>query len=174
MANGSSNAQHDVPSQSGRDAHGLTVGDRSVTGAPHGWPDLEEGTKVYPLATVDVEQQGDISVARLRGEIDTSNVSEIGEALGAAAAGAGSRDMVIDLSGVAYLNSATVKLLFDLAEEMHKRHQQMRLVMSEAAPMRKLILLLKFHLVVPLDKTTDDALAHIRTRGAAGGAAGGT
>ena len=174
MANGPLDARHDIPSQSTRKAHGMTVGGGSVTGPPHDWPDLAEGMKVYPLATVDVEHQGDISVARLRGEIDTSNVSEIGEALGAAAVGDGSRGMVVDLSGVAYLNSATVKLLFDLAEQMHKRHQQMRLVMSEAAPMRKLILLLKFDLVVPLDKTIDDALAHIRTPGAAGGAAGGT
>jgi anti-anti-sigma factor len=174
MKNGPSDAQHDIPSQSTREAHSVTVGGGSVTGAPHEWPDLEEGTSVYPLATVDVEQQDDIFVARLRGEIDTSNVSEIGEVLSAAAVGDGSQGMVVDLSGVAYLNSATVKLLFDLAEEMHKRHQRMRLVMTEAAPMRKLILLLKFDLVVPLDKSIDDALAHIRSRGAAGGAVGGT
>lgn len=173
MGNGPSDAQHDIPSQSTREAHGITVRGGSVTGAPHEWPELEEGTRVYPLATVDVEQQGDICVASLRGEIDTSNISEIGDVLGAAI-GEGSQGMLVDLSEVAYLNSATVKLLFDLAEQMHKRHQQMRLVMTEAAPMRKLILLLKFDLVVPLDKTTDDALAHIRTRDAAGGAAGGT
>lgn len=122
---------------------------------------------MHPLAAVDVEDQGHISVARLQGEIDTSNVSEIGQALSAAALDDRSHGMIVDLSGVSYLNSATVKLLFDLAEQMHKRHQQMRLVMTEHAPMRKLILLLKFDLVVPLDKTIDDALAHIRMGGAA-------
>lgn len=172
MVNGPSEARGDIPSQSTR-ADGATVGGSAI-GPPHEWPDLEEGMRVYPLATVDVEQQGDISVARLRGEIDTSNVSEVGEVLGAAAVGDERQGMVIDLSGVAYLNSATVKLLFDLAEEMHKRRQQMRLVMTEAAPMRKLILLLKFDHVVPLDKTVEDALVHIRTRGAAGGAVDGT
>ncbi|HVH63057.1 MAG TPA: STAS domain-containing protein, partial [Candidatus Dormibacteraeota bacterium] len=105
-------------------------------------------------------------VARLRGEIDTSNVSEIGEALDAAAMlDDHSQGIVIDLSGVSYLNSATVKLLFDLAEQLHQRHRQMRLVMAETAPMRKLILLLKFDLVVPLDTTVGDALAHIRAGG---------
>jgi anti-anti-sigma factor len=116
-----------------------------------------------------VHQQGDVSVARLRGEIDTSNVSEIGDALGAAAIDDQGRGMIVDLSAVAYLNSATVKLLFDLAEQIHRRHQQMRLVMTETAPMRKLLLLLKFDLAVPLDTTIEDALAQIRTRGAAGG-----
>ena len=151
----------------------MTVGDGSVTRARHEWPDLEEATGVDPLATIEVEQHGYISVARLRGEIDTSNVSEIGEVLGGVAVDDGSQGMVIDLSKVAYLNSATVKLLFDLADQMHKRHQQMRLVMTEAAPMRKLILLLKFDRVVPLDKAIDDALANIRAHGATGGAAGG-
>lgn len=124
---------------------------------------------MQPLATVEVHQQGDVSVARLRGEIDTSNVSEIGDALGAAAIDDQGRGMIVDLSAVAYLNSATVKLLFDLAEQIHRRHQQMRLVMTETAPMRKLLLLLKFDLAVPLDTTIEDALAQIRTRGAAGG-----
>jgi anti-anti-sigma factor len=128
---------------------------------------------VHPLATVEVEKQDDVSVARLHGEIDTSNVSEIGDAL-TAASGHGSQGMVVDLSEVAYLNSASVKLLFDLAEDMRKRHQQMRLVMTETAPMRELILLLKFDLVVPLDKTIDDALTKIRPRDAADDAAGGT
>ncbi len=124
---------------------------------------------MQPLATVEVHQQGDVSVARLRGEIDTSNVSEIGDALGVAAIDDQGRGMIVDLSAVAYLNSATVKLLFDLAEQIHRRHQQMRLVMTETAPMRKLLLLLKFDLAVPLDTTIEDALAQIRTRGAAGG-----
>lgn len=128
---------------------------------------------MHPLATVEVEQHGEVSVARLRGEIDTSNVSEIGAALGAVAAGDARQGMVVDLSGVAYLNSATVKLLFDLAEQLQQRHQQMRLVMTEAAPMRKLILMLKFDLVVPLDKSIDDALSHFRFRGATGGASEG-
>jgi anti-anti-sigma factor len=173
MANIPSDAQHDVSPQSTRKPHDVTAGDGSMTGGRHEWPDLEEATGVHPLAAVEVEKQGDISVARLRGEIDTSNVSEIGEVLGAAAVGDGRQGMVVDLSGVEYLNSATVKLLFDLAEQMHQRHQQMRLVMTETAPMRKLILMLKFDLVVPLDNSIDDALSRIRARGATG-ASGGT
>ena len=153
---------------------GSPAGDGASSGVGAEWPVRGEADGVYPLATVEVEQQDDVSVARLHGEIDTSNVAEIGEALSAAAMGAGSHGMVVDLSGVAYLNSATVKLLFDLAEDLHKRHRQMRLVMTETAPMRKLILLLKFDLVVPLDNTIEDALAKLRPRGAAADAADGT
>ena len=173
MGDRAADAQRFIPSQPTQQPNdmpargGSPIGVRAARWNAAEWPDPEEATGVHPLATVEVEQQGGISVARLRGEIDTSNVSEIGEALVAAAVDDRSQGMVVDLSRVAYLNSATVKLLFDLAEQMHKRHQQMRLVMTETAPMRKLILLLKFDLVVPLDKTIDDALAQIRMDGAA-------
>ncbi len=161
---------HHATSRGNRNA-GLTdvlLRDRSARNGRPERPVPEEATRVQPLATVDVQHQGDVSVARLGGEIDTSNASDIGDALGAAAIDDQGRGMIVDLSGVAYLNSATVKLLFDLAEQMQKRHRQMRLVMAETAPMRKLILLLQFDLVVPLDTTIEDALAKIRTRAANG------
>ena len=165
---------HNAPSRRNRKSDDLFVRGGSAASVRPERPVQEEATSVHPLATVEVQQQGDVSVARLQGEIDTSNVSEIGNALDAAAIGDQGGGMIVDLSAVAYLNSATVKLLFDLADQMHKRHQQMRLVMTETAPMRKLILLLKFDLVVPLDATIEDALAQIRTHGATGDATGGT
>lgn len=128
--------------------------------------DGDEATSGQPLATVEIERLGRVSVARLRGEIDTSNVADIGRALEAAARDDQSQGMVVDLSDVVYLNSATVKLLFDLAQQMNQRGRQMRLVMAESAPMRKLILLVKFDLVVPLHKTIEEALAHIPARDA--------
>lgn len=121
-----------------------------------------------PLATVEVQQLDGLSIARLRGEIDTSNVDEIREALSAADAGR-SEALIVDLSAVLYLNSATVKVLYDLAEQRQQRHQQMCLVMAETAPMRKLMQLLRFDLVVPLHATLEDAAAQIRTGGATGG-----
>ena len=171
MADRSSDMQRDVKSQLA--ASGAPAGNGPGSGVGAEWPDRGEAQRVYPLATVEVEQRDDVCVARLHGEIDTSNVSEIDDAL-RAAVDHGNHGMVVDLSSVGYLNSATVKLLFDLADDMHRRHQQMRLVMTETAPMRKLILLLKFDLVVPLDKTLEDALAKIRPRDAAGDAAHGT
>jgi anti-anti-sigma factor len=124
---------------------------------------------MHPLATVDLTRNGDVSIIRLCGEIDTANVGQVGDALAAIAADARRPGLVLDLSEVTYLNSATVKLLFDLAEQMRKRQQQLRLVMTETAPMRSLLLLLKFDLVVPLHTSIDDASEHIRTSRNTGG-----
>jgi anti-anti-sigma factor len=124
---------------------------------------------MHPLATVDLTRNSDVPIIRLCGEIDTANVGQVGNALAAIAADARHAGLVLDLSDVTYLNSATVKLLFDLAEQMRKRQQQLRLVMIETAPMRRPLLLLKFDLVVPLHTSIDEAAEHIRRSRNTGG-----
>jgi anti-anti-sigma factor len=119
-------------------------------------------------ASVDLTRDGQIPLVRLRGEIDASNIGQVADTLAAVAADRRHTGVVLDLSEVTYLNSATVKLLFDLAEQMRKHQQQLRLVMTDDAPMRKLVLLLKFDLVVPLHATVEDALVHFPTNGNTG------
>jgi anti-sigma B factor antagonist len=123
------------------------------------------------LATVEIQRHGDISLAQVRGEIDTSNVREIAAVLEAEGPRAGA-GLVVDLSSVTYLNSATVKLLFELAEALRGRQQQLRLVMNETAPMRGLLLMLGFDRVVPVHTRLEDALAEMQTGTAVGGEGG--
>lgn len=120
------------------------------------------------LATVEIQRHGDISLVQVRGEIDTSNVREVADVLEAEGPRTGA-DLVVDLSSVTYLNSATVKLLFELAEELRERQRQLRLVMSETAPMRGLLLMLGFDHVVPVHTRLEDALAEMRAGPTAGG-----
>ncbi len=120
------------------------------------------------LATVEIERHGDISLAQVRGEIDTSNVREIADVLEAEGPRAGA-GLVVDLSSVTYLNSATVKLLFELAEALRERQQQLRLVMNETAPMRGLLLMLGFDRVVPVHTRLEDALAEMQAGATVGG-----
>jgi anti-sigma B factor antagonist len=120
------------------------------------------------LATVEIQRHGDISLAQVRGEIDTSNVREVADVLEAEGPRAGA-GLVVDLSSVTYLNSATVKLLFELAEALRERQQQLRLVMNETAPMRGLLLMLGFDHVVPVHTTLEDALAEMQAGATAGG-----
>jgi anti-sigma B factor antagonist len=123
------------------------------------------------LATVEIQRHGDISLAQVRGEIDTSNVREIAAVLEAEGPRAGA-GLVVDLSSVTYLNSATVKLLFELAEALRGRQQQLRLVMNETAPMRGLLLMLGFDRVVPVHTRLEDALAEMQAGATVGGEGG--
>jgi anti-anti-sigma factor len=82
------------------------------------------------LATVRLEERAGQPVARIGGEIDASNADAIGnrirdtvsnEALG----------LIIDLSGTTYIDSAGVRLLFDLAHGLDRRGLELHLVIAE-------------------------------------------
>jgi anti-anti-sigma factor len=75
------------------------------------------------LLTLDTARSGDGGlVLTATGEIDLSNVEPFSQALTTAVADADSADeqrLVVDLSGVEYLDSAAVNVLFPHAEHIH-------------------------------------------------------
>ncbi|HEV2359541.1 MAG TPA: STAS domain-containing protein [bacterium] len=103
------------------------------------------------------------TVARVEGDLDLLSLPEVERELRAAAAGAGAGQLLaIDVSGVTYLNSAAIRLLYDLAEDLRARHRQLRLVMSSTAPLRSLFRRLRFDTVIPVHETLADAIAEAR------------
>lgn len=67
-----------------------------------------------PLAEVVFEEERDLAVVALRGEVDLSNVGEIGEAIRRRVPG--SREVMLDLSDVEYLDSAAIAMLDGLRQ----------------------------------------------------------
>jgi anti-sigma B factor antagonist len=113
---------------------------------------------VNPLADVTVDGEGPLVVARVSGEIDLSNVDEIRTALVAAV----THDvecLVLDLTPTTYLDSTGVRLLFELAERLQGRRQQLRLVVADEALVRRVVILTQLDQRVPLDESVDAAKA---------------
>jgi anti-sigma B factor antagonist/stage II sporulation protein AA (anti-sigma F factor antagonist) len=112
------------------------------------------------LADVEVVHQADTPIVRIRGEIDLSNTdairTEVIEALRPSAPG-----VVLDLTETTYLDSSGVRLLFDLAARLQSRRQRLGLVVTEAALVRRVLILTKLDDAVPLHDSVDDALAAI-------------
>lgn len=82
------------------------------------------------LADLRVELEEGIVVARLSGEVDASNARELGGRLAAALPNA-AMGMVLDLTGTGYLDSAGVHFLFELAERLRQRQQQLYVVIAD-------------------------------------------
>lgn len=114
------------------------------------------------LADVIVEPRETGPVIRIKGEIDLSNSdairSEIVDAVPSDA-----RGVVLDLTETTYLDSSGVRLLFDLAERLQARRQRLVLVVTEAALVRRVLVLTKLDDAVPLHLGIDDALAALDT-----------
>src|SRR6185295_15227607 len=68
--------------------------------------------------------------------------------------------LVVDLTGTTYLDSTAVRLLFDLAVRLQARRRRLRLVVSDATIVRRVLVLTKLDQSVPFDTTVEDAVAH--------------
>jgi anti-sigma B factor antagonist len=112
------------------------------------------------LAEVEVVHDPQAPVVRIRGEIDLSNSAAIRSAV-IDALPHGALGLVLDLSATTYLDSSGVRLLFDLAEHLRARRQRLGLVVTEAALVRRVLVLTKLDDAAPLHTTVDDALAAI-------------
>jgi anti-anti-sigma factor len=116
---------------------------------------------VEPQVSIDVEGEGDIVVARVTGEIDLASADAVGGELASAVPNR-ALGLVLDMSGTAYLDSSGISLVFDLAERLRRRQQQLRLVVPEDAPLRRVLRIVNAADVVPIDASVDEAAAAIR------------
>ncbi|MEA2384857.1 MAG: hypothetical protein QOH72_4828 [Solirubrobacteraceae bacterium] len=113
------------------------------------------------LARLDDEWHDEVPVARLQGEVDASNVKEIGDRLHGLLSNR-SVALVIDLSATTYLDSAGINLLFALAEELRGRQQRLALVVAERSPIARMVTLTGLDQTVPVRPTLPDALGEIK------------
>jgi anti-sigma B factor antagonist len=103
--------------------------------------------------SIDVEQVGDVALARVAGEIDLANASRVGRSLAAAA----SRGLVVDLTGVTYLDSAGIGELFALAARL-RTGGGLALVVPDGSPLHRLLKITQFDEAAPVCLTAEDAM----------------
>ncbi len=108
------------------------------------------------LSEIDFDERGGVLVARITGEVDGSNAVELGRALGERLPSS-AYGLVLDLSAVAYLDSAGIELLFGLARRLGDRRQRLRLGVPERSPVRRVLEICDISSVAPMDLSADEA-----------------
>ena len=117
---------------------------------------------VEPQVSIDVEGDDEgVGIARVSGEIDLASADALGGELASAVPNR-ALGLVLDLSGTAYLDSSGISLIFELAERLRRRQQQLRLVVPENAPLRRVLRIVNASGVVPILVSADEAAAQIR------------
>jgi|Tabmets5t2r1_1033131.scaffolds.fasta_scaffold02629_3 anti-anti-sigma factor len=109
------------------------------------------------IAGFDFDERDGVVVARVGGEIDSSNASELRLAFSERLPSA-TDALVLDLSHVTYLDSAGIQLLFELGKRLGARRQMLRLVVPKDAPMRRVLELCDMASVAPLDLELEGSL----------------
>jgi anti-sigma B factor antagonist len=114
------------------------------------------------LATLMVERHDELQVVRLAGEVDITNAvrleDNISDSVPNDAAG-----LVIDLSNTGYLDSAGIRMLFELAGRLGGRRQRLALVVPEESLIRHSLLVTEMDKAVAMYETLEAAVHAIRT-----------
>ena len=109
------------------------------------------------IAGFEVEQRDGVLIASVDGEIDSSNAAEFRLALSERLPSASSA-LVLDLSGVTFLDSSGIHLLFELGRRLAARREALRLVVPQSSPMRRVLELCAVDAVAPMDPVLDASL----------------
>ena len=119
------------------------------------------------LADLELEVSDEIVVARVSGEIDSSNASELRLALLERL----SNDvigMVLDLTSATYVDSTGIALVFELARGLEARRQSLRLAVPPSGPVRRVLDLCAVSSVAPVDDDPAAAVSALRAGAPAG------
>lgn len=110
---------------------------------------------------VRLSDEAGIPVAALAGEVDLANAAEVRTQIFGMVSNT-APGLVLDLSGVTYLDSRGVQLILELAERLKMRHLKFRVAMPEKSLIRRILLLTHVDAVVPLDTSVSQSLARMR------------
>ena len=100
-------------------------------------------------ATTALSAQGGFTVASVEGEIDVSNSTELEAELSHAVPN-DAGGLVLDLSGVTFIDSSGIRTLFCLAARLAGHQQLLHLVVPEGSPLRRTLGMLRIPAVAPV------------------------
>jgi anti-anti-sigma factor len=109
------------------------------------------------LARLSLETQGDIELAHVTGEVDSSNVADLSQRLLDAVSNQ-ARAVVLDLRETSYIDSSGISLIFDAAARLRNRRQELRLVVTPRSFVGEVLAAVSMERSVPIDPALDDAL----------------
>jgi anti-anti-sigma factor len=114
------------------------------------------GPQISQLCRLTIEDADDTVVARLVGEIDMSNAEELGAAVPPRVSN-NARALIADLSGVRYIDSSGLSMLFELQRRLRSRGQVLRLVVPPEATIRRTLELVGFDASANVDGSLEAA-----------------
>ena len=114
------------------------------------------------LVEVQIEQRegDDVVVARLTGELDIAGADSTGQRI-AEAVPSSARGVVVDMSGLEFIDSSGVSMLFALARRVGSRRQELRVVAPAGRPVARVLEIVEFNRAAPIHPDVDSAVAEI-------------
>ena len=110
---------------------------------------------------IHISQRDDVVIARLEGDIDLANTPTLSatilEAIPNDALG-----LVVDLSGVRYIDSVGIRMLFGLVRALHSSRQGVSIALDDASPVRRLAKITNLDEAVVVCASVDECVDALR------------
>ena len=113
------------------------------------------------LADLAFEERDGVEIARISGELDLSNTSDVVDALFAEMSSE-RLGLVIDMSELRHIDSSGVRALFELRRRLEQRRQRLAIAVPGDARIRAVLELAAVDSRLPVTESVDGALAAIR------------
>ena len=112
------------------------------------------------LVQLEIEDRGEVVIARVKGELDLAGAPSTGEAIGESVP-TSARALVVDFTGLEFIDSSGIAMLFSLARRLGGRRQELRVVAVDGKPVARVLEIVEFDRAAPVHETLDEALAAV-------------
>jgi anti-anti-sigma factor len=116
------------------------------------------------LAEIQVRDEDDLRVVAVSGEVDVSNAGDLRSAALDGFANS-AHGMILDLRELTYVDSAGIALVFEAAERLRRRGQELALVVKKGATFRRALEVTEIDAVAAILPTLEAARAHVLPSG---------
>lgn len=113
------------------------------------------------IGRLEIHEEDGVVVARVTGELDLANSPATGDAIEAALP-ASARGLVVDFSGLTFLDSSGVAMLFRLVRRLGDHRQQLHVVAPEGEAVARVLEIVEFERAAPVHAGLDQALVAAR------------
>jgi len=112
------------------------------------------------LVGLEIEEEEDIVIAHVTGELDIVGASSTGEAI-VDGVPTSARALVVDLGRLEFIDSSGIAMMFSLARRLGGRRQELRVVARGGDPVHRVLELVEFDRAAPIYETVEEALAEL-------------
>jgi anti-anti-sigma factor len=115
---------------------------------------------VTELVELEIEERGEVVVARVSGELDIAGAPGMGDRIHEAVP-TSARGLVVDFTGLDFIDSSGIAMLFGLVRRLGSRRQELRVVARTGEPVARVLELVEFERAAAIHQDVDAAIADI-------------
>lgn len=112
------------------------------------------------LVGLVIENQGDVVIAHLTGELDIAGAPATGAQIEQAVPNS-ALGLVVNMSKLEFIDSSGVAMLFALVRRLSSRRQALRVVAPEGQPVARVLEIVEFERAAPISTDLASAVAEL-------------